>query len=124
MNLTQVQNLEERIRMALPADYRNYLIGATNKLLDEAILFKTPRSGVVDEILTAADILQNDIEGRIGIAEKSLLHIGGNLLGGYIYLDLSSDGFGQVHYMENYTFKETFPTFAAFLAEPREHYEE
>ena len=47
------------------------------------------------------------------------MHIGGNLLGGYLYMDVSDQGFGTVHYMENYVFKETFPSFDALLLEPR-----
>jgi hypothetical protein len=30
--------------------------------------------------------LKNDDQQRLGIPEKSLMHIGGNLLGGYLYL--------------------------------------
>jgi len=76
-----------------------------------------PRSGVIDSLLTAEEILENDGQDRVGIPEKSLLHIGGNLMGGYLYLKLSDDAFGQVHYMENYKFREQFPSFSAFLNE-------
>ena len=76
-----------------------------------------PRSGVIDSLLTAEEILENDGQDRAGIPEKSLLHIGGNLMGGYLYLKLSDDAFGQVHYMENYKFREQFPSFSAFLNE-------
>lgn len=124
MNESQVQNLEARIRAVLPASYRGYLASATDKLLEDAIVFASPRSGIIDEILTAEDVLRNDDEGGIGIPEKSLLHIGGNLLGGYLYLDLSRQEFGKVLYMENYTFKETFSSFDASLSEPREDREE
>jgi len=124
MNHSQVQSLEGRIGVALPTAYRDYLVSATDKFLEDAIIFKSPRSGVIDEILTAEDVLRNDDEGRLGIPEKSLLHIGGNLLGGYLYLDLSPKGFGKLLYMESYTFKETFPSFEALLLEPRENREE
>ncbi|MCW1915155.1 SMI1/KNR4 family protein [Luteolibacter sp. GHJ8] len=124
MSESQVRDLEGRIGAALPTSYREYLVSATDKFLEDAIDFQFPRSGVVDEILTARDLLQNDDAGRIGILEKSLLHIGGNLFGGYLYLDLSQEGFGKVHYMESYTIKETFPSFDALLLEPREKREE
>ena len=120
MSESQVQNLEARIGASLPASYRGYLVNVTEKFLEDAIVFQAPREGVIDEILTVADVLRNDEEGRVGIPEKSLLHIGGNLMGGYLYLDMSPDGFGKVLYMENYTFKETFPTFDALLSEPRD----
>lgn len=119
MSESQVQDLEGRIGAELPAAYRAYLVTATDKFLDQDIVFLAPRSGVVDEILTAGDVLENDAAGRIGIPEKSLMHIGGNLLGGYLYLDVSDQGFGKVLYMENYAFKETFPSFDALLSEPR-----
>jgi hypothetical protein len=76
-----------------------------------------PRSGVIDSILTADEILQNDDQKQIGIPEQSLLHIGGNLMGGYLYLKISEDAFGQIHYMENYEFREQFLSFSAFLHE-------
>jgi hypothetical protein len=120
MSEFEVQNLETRIGASLPAPYRSYLVSVTEKFLGDAIVFQSPREGVVDEILTAEDVLRNDEEGRVGIPEKSLLHIGGNLMGGYLYLDMSPEGYGKVLYMENYTFKETFPTFNALLSEPRD----
>ena len=120
MSERQVQDLETKIGAALPSAYRAYLATATDKLLDAAIIFQTPRSGVVDEILTVQDVLENDAAGRIGIPDRSLMHIGGNLLGGYLYLNLSNEDFGKVHYMENYIMKETFPSFDDLLAEPRE----
>ena len=43
------------------------------------------------------------------------MHIGGNLLGGYLYLNLSNEDFGTVLYLENYTMKETFPSFDDLL---------
>lgn len=124
MSESQVQNLERRIGAALPASYRDYLVNAVDKFLEDAIVFRSPRAGVIDEILTAADVLRNDDEGRIGIPEKSLLHIGGNLMGGYLYLDMSPEAFGRVHYMENYTFKETFPSFDALMLESRDGHSE
>jgi hypothetical protein len=117
--VNKIEDLEKRIGKRFPEDYRAFLLGHENHLLDHPIIFLSPRSGMVDMILTAEDILENDEKKRIGIAERSLLHIGGNLLGGYLYLDLSDSGFGQIHYMENYIFRETHPSFTALLAEPR-----
>ena len=39
------------------------------------------------------------------------------MMGGYLYLTLSDEAFGQIHYMENYEFREQFPSFSAFLHE-------
>jgi len=114
---TSVLELEKRLRIRLPADYRDFLLAHRDSLLDCARLFMPPRSGVIDSLLTAEEILENDGQDRVGIPEKSLLHIGGNLMGGYLYLKLSDDAFGQVHYMENYKFREQFPSFSAFLNE-------
>ncbi|GAB5562881.1 MAG: hypothetical protein SynsKO_45280 [Synoicihabitans sp.] len=124
MSETQVKVLEDKIGVMLPQSYRVYLTNSEDKFLDQAIIFKPPRSGVIDELLTVGDVLANDAAGQIGIPERSLMHIGGNLMGGYLYLDVSDQGFGRIHYMENYTMKETFPSFDDLLAEPREELEE
>lgn len=112
-----VLELEKRLGFRLPEDYRSFLAAHRDSFLDHARLFLPPRSGVVDSLLTADDILQNDDQKRIGIPEKSLMHIGGNLLGGYLYMRVSSDAFGQIHYMESYEFREQFSSFSAFLDE-------
>ena len=112
-----VLELEKRLGIRLPEDYRSFLVDHRDSFLDHARLFLPPRSGVVDSLLTADDILQNDDQKRIGIPEKSLMHIGGNLLGGYLYIDVSDGRLGQIHYMEGYEFREQFPSFSAFLDE-------
>lgn len=115
-----VQELESRLGFPLPQDYRRFLIGHLSQNLEHSLLFKNPRSGVIDLLLTAQEILRNDDERRIGIPDESLMHIGGNLLGGYLYLDVSESGFGQVRYKESHVFTEHFPSFTAFLAETEE----
>jgi hypothetical protein len=112
---THVQELEKRLGFSLPAGYRDFLVAHHDSLLDCARLFMAPRSGVIDSLLTAEEILKNDDQGRIGIPEKSMMHIGGNLMGGYLYLKVSAEAFGEIHYMENYVFREQFPSFSAFL---------
>ena len=112
-----VQELEKRLGLRLPAAYREFLVAHHDSFLDSARLFMSPRSGVIDSLLTAEEILNNDDHKRIGIPEKSLMHIGGNLMGGYLYLKLSDETFGQIQYMENYEFREQFPSFSAFLNE-------
>jgi hypothetical protein len=114
---TSVLELEKRLGIRLPADYRDFLVTHRESLLDSARLFAPPRSGVIDSLLTADEILKNDDQKQIGIPEKSLMHIGGNLMGGYLYLEFSDDAFGQIHYMENYEFRGHFPSFSAFLDE-------
>lgn len=114
-----VQELEGRLRIKLPIDYRDFLVTHDDSLLDCARLFVPPRSGVVDSLLTVGEILKNDDQQQIGISEKSLMHIGGNLLGGCLYLRVSDEDFGEIHYMENYVFRERFPSFSAFLAETK-----
>lgn len=76
-----------------------------------------PRSGVIDSLLTADEVLKNADHECVGIPEKSLMHIGGNLMGGYLYLMLSDEAFGEIHYMENYEFRAQFRSFSAFLNE-------
>ena len=79
----RVQELESRLGFRLPDDYRQFLAAHGDSLLDHDLLFKPPRSGIVSELLTVNQILENDGNGRIGIPEKSLMHIGHNLMGGY-----------------------------------------
>jgi hypothetical protein len=112
-----VLELEKRLGIHLPADYRSFLVAHRDSLLDHARLFLPPRSGVVDSLLTVDQILKNDDQKQIGIPEKSLLHIGGNLMGGYLYMKISSDALGQIHYMESYEIREQFPSFSAFFDE-------
>ncbi|MBL9201667.1 MAG: SMI1/KNR4 family protein [Opitutaceae bacterium] len=112
-----VVELEKRLGTRLPTDYRTFLLTHLDSLLEHALLFVPPRSGVIDTLLTAEEILRNDDEDRIGIPAKSLLHIGGNLMGGYLYLKVSDDALGQLHYMENNVFREQFTSFSAFLNE-------
>ena len=113
-----VLELEKRLGIRLPEDYRNFLVAHRDSLLDHARLFLPPRSGVVDSLLTADEILKND-DQQIGIPERSLMHIGGNLLGGYLYMKISSDALGQIYYMESYEFRAQFPSFSAFLDETK-----
>ena len=113
----QVQELEKRLGFLLPTDYREFLIAHRKATLGSALEFLPPRSGVIDFLLTADDILENDDQRQIGIPEKSLMHIGGNLMGGYLYLKVSEAAFGEVHYMEGYQFREQFPSFSVFLLE-------
>lgn len=112
-----VVELEKRLGVRLPADYRAFLLAHRDSLLDCDRLFRPPRSGVIDSLLTADEVLKNADHERVGIAEESLMHIGGNLMGGYLYLMLSDDAFGEIHYMENYRFREQFRSFSAFLDE-------
>lgn len=112
-----VLELERRLGINLPVAYRDFLIAHRESLLDRARLFLPPRSGVIDSLLTADEILRNHDQERIGVPEKSLMHIGGNLMGGYLYLKLSEEAFGEIHYMENYEFRGQFPSFSAFLDE-------
>ena len=114
---TSVLELEKRLGIRLPGDYRSFLLTHTDSLLASALLFIPPRSGVIDTLLTADDLLKNDEDGRIGIPDIALMHIGGNLLSGYLYMKVADDGFGQIYYVENYCFLEQFPSFSAFLVE-------
>lgn len=113
----RVAELERRLGFQLPDLYRQFLWTHTDSLLDAALIFDAPRSGVIDELLTVEQILKNDECDRIGIPEQSLLHIGGNLMGGYLYLKVSENSFGEVHYSEQYVLREHFPSFETFLDE-------
>jgi hypothetical protein len=98
---SRVQELEKRLVVSLPTGYRNFLVDHQNSLLECALRFISPRSGVIDSLVTADEILQNDDQERLGIADKSLMHIGGDLMGGYLYLKVSDDGFGEIHFMDS-----------------------
>jgi hypothetical protein len=117
MNTESIANYERRLGCRLPDDYRNFLASHSNHFLDQALVFNAPRSGIIDELLTVEQLLENDRKDCSGIPDKHLLHIGGNLMGGYLYMKVSDSGFGQVHYMENLTVKEVFETFSVFIKE-------
>jgi hypothetical protein len=117
MNEEGVFELERRLGFRLPDDYRHFLVAHVDSLLEPAIAFREPRQGIIDELLTVDQILDNDEKNMIGIPEKSLLHIGGNLMGGCLYLKVSREGFGEVHYLEQYEFRDSFVSFTAFLDE-------
>jgi len=113
----RVTELERRLGFQLPDLYRQFLQTHTDSLLEASLIFDAPRSGVIDELLTVEQILKNEESERIGIPEQSLLHIGGNLMGGYLYLKVSEKSFGEVHYSEQYVLREYFRSFEAFLNE-------
>jgi len=115
MSEETISELEQRLGFTLPSDYRQFLLSHTESLLEPSLTLREPRSGVIDMLLTAEQILKNDSENIIGIPERSLMHIGGNLMGGYLYLSVSKQAFGEVQYMEQFRFRESFPSFAAFL---------
>ncbi len=116
MNEQAIAEFENELGVRLPDDYRSFLLENSDSLLEKALLFNDPRSGCVDELLTIQQIQENSRNGVIGIPEQSLLHIGGNLMGGYLYLKVSDNGFGEVHYSENYTIKENFLSFSEFMS--------
>lgn len=117
MDSMHINELEECIGSKLPDDYADFLSSHTDGYLDSPLVFDDPRSGVVDELFTSKDIVQNSIDNCLGIPDKGLVHIGSNIMGGYLYIKLSSDGFGELHYSENNNFQEHFPSFSAFLRE-------
>lgn len=112
-----VNELERRLGFTLPSDYGQFLVSHADSFLESPVTFRSPRAGLVDLLLTASEILKNTDNNQIGIPERSLLHIGGSLMGGYLYLRVSADGFGEIHYSERMRFKEVFPSFSAFLNE-------
>ncbi|MCW1884098.1 SMI1/KNR4 family protein [Luteolibacter flavescens] len=109
--------LESRLGFRLPEDYREFLVANHQRLLDSALAFLPPRSGVINYLLTVEDILENDEKNRIGIPAESLLHIGHDIMGGYLYLKVSEKDFGEIQYSERYQIREKFPSFSAFLNE-------
>ena len=116
MTITErVLEFERRLGFRLPDDYRQFLLTHTNSSLAPSLAFRAPRSGSIDTLLTVDDLILNDDHRRIGIPEKSLMHIGSNILGGYLYLDVSEAALGVVRYMERYVFCEHFSSFTVFL---------
>src|SRR5687767_3973517 len=112
-----VLELERRLGISLPADYRDFLFTHRERALVHTRNFLPPRSGSIDVLLTADEMLENDEKKCFGIPEKSLMYIGRNIFGGCLYMKVSDDGFGQIHYLENYHFTESFPSFSAYLNE-------
>jgi hypothetical protein len=117
MNESKATELEKRLGFELPVDYWKFLVNNIEGFLENELYFREPRNGVVDELLTADRIVDNNEKDTIGITGKSLLHIGGNIMRGYLYLNVSEDKFGEVVHMENYEFREKFPSFSSFLEE-------
>ena len=108
-----IEEFEHRLGRRLPDDYREFLCSHASKFLERSLEF---RSGVIDILLTCSDLIENDDLGQSGIPEESLLHIGGNVFSGYLYLRISDEGFGEIHYLEDYTLVDRFSSFAAFMA--------
>ena len=119
-NEEAVRELEHRLGFTLPNDYRGFLISHKVSFLDASLVFRSPQSGLIDQLLTVGEILRNAEEQRIGIPERSLLHIGGDFMGGYLYLRVSQDGFGEIHYSERMIIRKVFDSFDEFLASTEE----
>jgi len=117
MDIAHVSKLEEIIGSEIPKDYARFLSSHTDSFLDSSLVFNEPRTGIIDELYTAKDIIKNSVENNLGIPDKGLVHIGSNIMGGFLYIKLSSEGFGEVHYSENNCFKELFSSFSAFIKE-------
>ena len=115
MNDVLIAKLEGLLGFMLPLDYRQFLLSNTQPLLESDLIFRPPRTGIISELLTIEQILENSDDDRIGIPDKSLLHIGGNLMGGHLYLEVGRIGFGRVHYIENDKDENVFGSFAEFL---------
>ena len=111
----KLRDFEQRLRCALPDDYKSFLQTHTHQLLPTPLAFCAPRSGSIDQLLTIDDLLRNDERNMIGLPEKHLMHIGHNIFGGYLYLDVSDSAFGAVRYSENYVLREHFASFTEFL---------
>lgn len=115
MNDVLIAKLEGMLGFMLPLDYRQFLLSNTQSLLESDLIFRPPRTGIISELLTIEQILENSDDDRIGIPDKSLLHIGGNLMGGHLYLEVGRIGFGRVHYIESDKDENVFGSFAEFL---------
>jgi hypothetical protein len=115
MNEESISEFEVKLSTRLPDDYRTFLATHADALLVASLVFNAPRSGIVDRLLTIQEIQENDRNGRLGILERSLLHIGENLMGGFLYIKVSDEGFGEVHYSEKSEFREVFPSFSDFM---------
>ena len=115
MSEQHVVEFEAVLGCRLPSAYREFLVSNTDSLLHPCLELSPPRSGVVDTLLTAEELLENNARQVSGIPEKGLLHIGGNILGGFLYLRVRDAGFGEVHYSERYMLKESFDSFQHFL---------
>ena len=109
-----VQEYENRLGVRFPEDYRSFLVKQITPELDNEIVFRKPMNGVVDYILTPAQLLENDENNCAGRPWESLLYIGGNIIEKYLYLKVSDAGFGEVHYLGDS--REIFKSFSEFLS--------
>jgi len=115
MNDDLIAKLESMLECRLPSDYRHFLLSHTQPLLETDLVFSPPHSGIISELLTIEQILENSEKDRIGIPDMALLHIGGNLMGGSLYLKVSDRDFGQVHYREGNRPDIVLGSFTEFL---------
>jgi hypothetical protein len=134
MATPSVQELEQLLGWAFSADYRSFLATNTDKLLEPPLTFEIPgdeppfgRSISLHILLTARDIRENSRREMIGVPERSMMIMGGTLMGGYLYMCLSSSERGAIYFRAPYVSGEffrvsgNFQQFQSTVPRAREH---
>ena len=124
MNTETITAFESRLGRMLPDDYRTFLCSHSESWLAQPRVFDSPRSGIIDQLFTIDQILKNESQDAIGIPDLSLLYIGDNLMGGSLYLKVSDEEYGHIHYMEQYQFCARFTSFTEFLSQTHDQRED
>jgi hypothetical protein len=116
----RVEEYEKLLGTGFPTDYRAALLSGEfdRSTIEYSLEIKAPGNGLIDFLLTPEELLENAKLDSAGIPEEGLVIIGGNMMSGYVYLNVSKKNFGQVHYRELYseTENQVFQSFSSFLA--------
>lgn len=121
-----VRELERALGVALPTDYRRFLVDHHTAYLTPSLWLRhmvpVPGSGkedMVTALYTARDILDSDL---LGEPEDDMVVVGLVEPGGYLYMCFSSAGFGSMHIrfpFQDRTFYPVGRSFSDFRARCR-----
>ena len=122
--LEEVEAVERAFQVRLPGDYREFLIGHYEDLLEEGLecdmehIVGVGSRALIDGLHTAGQILDNERRNASCDAEQSMLIIGYSFFGGYLYLNYSQERLGEVHFRAPYcssTYGYLAKSFSEFL---------
>lgn len=113
--------LEGLLGIALPPEYRAFLIANADKLMEPELEFRIPNgpSGIVTYLYTACDLVKRSAQNRLGDPARGMMAIGADQMGGYVYMCVSDTALGRVYCRDAYGsdgFIELASSFAEFYA--------